>query len=305
MRIMQTLWVEKYRPSKLSEIIGQDDILAEFKEICKGAPMQHFLFHSPEAGTGKTSLARVLAKELGYEIHQFNASSRKQRGIDFIEEDLIPLASAGFAETIFLLDEADQLTPAAQSALKGVIENSTGYFILTCNDLSKVSRWLKSRCQLRNFKPISQENMLLAIEKICGRESVSISIDDAKTICMRHAGDLRNAIGALQAYACMSERNRANFIRGLGDVGINSKRFLRICFKERSAVLAFGELDLERPRDSVREVFGFAIESDASQESKMKVIEASVITVRDLINGVEPEICLWNFVRVLCQSAGS
>tara|TARA_R110002020_G_scaffold23154_1_gene77406 strand:- start:1076 stop:1984 length:909 start_codon:yes stop_codon:yes gene_type:complete len=302
---MQTLWVEKYRPSILSEIIGQDNILAEFKEICKGAPMQHFLFHSPEAGTGKTSLARVLAKELGYEIHQFNASSKKQRGIDFIEEDLIPLASAGFAETIFLLDEADQLTPAAQSALKGVIENSTGYFILTCNDLSKVSRWLKSRCQLRNFKPISQEAMLSTLESIAGRESISITVDDAKTICSKHAGDLRNAIGALQAYAYMDERNRSNFILSLGDAGINSKRFLRLCFKERSAVLAFGELDLDKPRDSVHEVFRFATESEASQESKMKVIEASITTIRDLINGVEPEICLWNFVRILCGSAGS
>ena len=109
---------------------------------------------SAEPGTGKTTLAHIIANTLGWQLHKFNASSKKTRGIEFIEEYIIPMSRIGQWETIFFLDEADRLTPQAQDALKGVIEDAQGYFILTCNDISKVSPWLQSRCQVRTFEPI-------------------------------------------------------------------------------------------------------------------------------------------------------
>ena len=130
---MREVWAVKHRPNTINEFVGQEHLLAEFKNIIENdAPMQHYIFHSPEAGTGKTSLAYILAKQLGYQIHMYNASSKRQRGIEFVEDELAPMTRLGQYETIFFLDEADQLTPSAQGALKGVIENSQGFFILTC-----------------------------------------------------------------------------------------------------------------------------------------------------------------------------
>ena len=137
---MTEIWSQKYRPTTLNDVVGRDDIVAQFNMV-----IQNFLFHSQEAGTGKTTIARALANDLGYQIHVFNASTKNERGIGFIEEELIPRTRTGNHEQIFLLDEADQLTDAAQSALKGVMENAHGYFILTCNNLAKVSPWLQSR----------------------------------------------------------------------------------------------------------------------------------------------------------------
>ena len=159
MRTVQTgdimsknIWWETHRPATLEGFVGQPSIKAEFELVLSGeAPMQNYIFSSRGPGTGKTTLAQIIATTLGYQIHKFNASSKKTRGIEFIEEYIIPLARSGLNEVIIFLDEADRITTQAQDALKGVIEDSTCYFILTCNDINKVSPWLQSRCQVRTF----------------------------------------------------------------------------------------------------------------------------------------------------------
>ena len=156
---MRQVWAVKHRPSKLDDFAGQQDLAVEMQAILDGAGMRHFIFYSPEPGTGKTTLAHILAEQLGYTIHKYNASSKRQRGIEFIEDELAPMTRLGQFESIYFLDEADQLTAAAQAALKGVIEDAQGYFILTCNDLSKVSPWLQSRCTVRTFEPIENDDM--------------------------------------------------------------------------------------------------------------------------------------------------
>ena len=81
--MVKDIWWEKHRPEGLEDFVGQDQIVAEIASILAGeAPMQHFLFHSPEPGTGKTTLAYIMARSLGYQLHKFNASSKRQRGID-------------------------------------------------------------------------------------------------------------------------------------------------------------------------------------------------------------------------------
>jgi len=294
------VWANDFRPSTLGGIVGQDAIVSELMQVVVGdMPMQHYIFYSPEAGTGKTSVAHALACDLGYQLVVFNASSKRERGIAFVEETIIPMTRSGIKERIFLLDEADQLTDDAQSALKGVIENAAGYFILTCNRLPKVSRWLQSRCQVRTFQPIGHEHMMEQLSKIavakCGTQIRNRSIE---IIAKAHPGDLRNAIGALQTYANLKRRDAEMFLDSLTAPSIDFKRFLRLCFIEKAYDNAVSLLKGE-VRHQVRECFSFAVKGNAGTESKMRVIEAAITAERDLLNGVDEEVVRHNFVRML------
>ena len=285
---MSKVWALKHRPS-IDDIVGQDDIINAI-----GNGMQHMIFYSPQAGTGKTSLAHALAKRHDMTLHIFNASSKKTRGIEFVEEELLPMTRTGNWKQIFLLDEADQLTPAAQSALKGVIENAHGWFILTCNDLSKVSIWLQSRCRVLKFNPISEEHMKQRLLTIAGKEGVEITPYHLSLIINNHKGDLRNSINALQAYTNSHERN--SFVLSLENEKFDVQQFLTLCFREKDFEESLKLLDKDNKRESIRAVFRFAMESNAKSPSKLKVIEAAVTSERDFIMGVDEDIILSNFV---------
>ena len=298
---MREVWAVKHRPKWMAQFIGQEHLRSEFEEILNnGAGMQHYIFYSPEPGTGKTTMAEMIAHNLGYHIHRYNASSKRQRGIDFVEEELAPLSRLGQYETIFFLDEADQLTEAAQSALKGVIEDAQGYFILTCNDLTKVSRWLQSRCQVRTFKPISNEGMTQRLRVIAEKESLSLTDTQYERIVRAHSGDLRNAIGALQAVASLDEDERDTFTLSLDAPLVDAEKVLRLCFKERSVDAAVKEMgSVSRLKDAIDVVFRYGIESEAKSDSKLKLVDAATQARRDLLAGVESHYVIWDFCRRL------
>jgi DNA polymerase III delta prime subunit len=302
---MKEIWWEKHRPKSLDEFVGQDDIKAEVALILSGqAPMQHFLFHSPEPGTGKTTLAHIIADALGYQLHKFNASSKRQRGIEFVEEDIIPMSRVGQWETLFFLDEADRLTPQAQDALKGVIEDAQGYFILTCNDLSKVSPWLQSRAQVRTFEPIESELVARRLALVAAHEGVEVDDHAIRTIAKHHKGDLRNSLGALQKAAYLSEKDRRKFIDALEHGGFDVNRFLKVCMNEKAMLEGAKLLIGGRPsltRERVRQVLTFALDSPASPAKKVVVLDAAIEAERDIIMGVDPFIVAHHFCRQLAR----
>jgi len=302
---MKEIWWEKHRPATLDGFMGQEDIVEEIRLILEGkAPMQHFLFSSSEPGTGKTTLAYIVAEVLGWQLHKFNASSKKTRGIEFIEEYIIPMSRIGQWETIFFLDEADRLTPQAQDALKGVIEDAQGYFILTCNDISKVSPWLQSRCQVRTFEPISAELVEQRLATVAAHEGVEVDAHAIKVIAKKHRGDLRNSIGALQKAAYLDDKSLRKFIAELESSGFDADLVLRLCMSEKAIQEGVKALIENRPaltRERIREVFLHAIESPASQSNKVKVLDASIISERDILMGVDPLIVAHNFCRLLSQ----
>jgi len=290
---MSYIWAVKHRPS-LDEIVGQDHALDSINS------MGHYIFHSTEAGTGKTSLAHALAERYDYTIHIFNASSRKTRGLEFVEEELLPMSRTGNWNQIFLLDEADQLTPAAQSALKGVIENAQGYFILTCNNLGKVSAWLQSRCRVIKFNPISDEDMASRLTVIAGKEGVEITPTQLNMVIEGNKGDLRAGINCLQAFNAMSDTQAAanKFLHSLVGDDFDPNNFLLMCFREMDYEEALKCIVGFDPRRSVRRVFTHAIDSNARVASKLAVIDAAVTAERDFISGVEEQIIVANFVRM-------
>ena len=299
--MLKSVWSERYRPSRLENISGQDEIVAELQSVVAGdSSPQHYLFHSEGAGTGKTSVARAFAKEMGWPIHEFNASTKKLRGIEFVEDELIPLSSCGSPDIIFLLDECDQLTPAAQSALKGVIENTSGTFILTCNDLSKVSDWIKSRCAVREFKPIKQDWMMYTLSHIAMWENEVVTEEQLSRICKHWDGDLRGAINALQSLCCFDEEGRERFSLSLLDEGLDCTLFLRLLFRDQDIESACAMLEGRNIRKAIRTIFQFAISDEASPKSKMLITEAAIIAERDCINGVNEEIVKWAFCTILC-----
>ena len=304
--LKREIWWEKYRPKSLDEFLGQESVVAEIRPILEGdAPMQHFLFHSPEPGTGKTTLAHIIADTLGYQLLKFNASSKRQRGIEFVEEDVAPMSRSGQWETIYFLDEADRLTPQAQDALKGVIEDACGYFILTANDLSKITPWLQSRCQVRTFHPIAEDLVQGRLAKIAAREGVEVDDHAIRVISEKHQGDLRNSIGALQTAAHLSVDERRKFISTLEAPDFSAVRFLRLAIVERVVEDAVAELMRGQVvyssitvRARVRQVFKWAIHNN---EYARKVIEGAITSERDLIDGCAPEIVAWNFAHLLGQ----
>ena len=300
---MRQVWAAKHRPSTLDQFKGQPHLRAEFEAILKReAPMQHYIFYAPEPGTGKTSMAYLLAETLGYSIFKYNASSKRQRGIEFVESDLAPMTRLGQYESVYFLDEADQLTDAAQSALKGVIEEAQGFFILTCNDLSKVSPWLQSRCAVREFRPVSDDDVLARLVTVASTEGLKVDADDLGTIASSHNGDLRNAINALQAYAHLPEPERQAFLNYLGRQGTDAHRVLTLCFKEASVDEAVREMgSVANLRHAIDDVFRYGVASQAGPKSKMTLVDAATQAQRDLISGVEPHYVVWDFCRRLSE----
>ena len=302
---MKEIWWEKHRPKNIHDFVGQESIKEEIDLILKGkAPMQHFLFSSAEPGTGKTTLAHIIANTLGWQLHKFNASSKKTRGIEFIEEYIIPMSRIGQWETIFFLDEADRLTPQAQDALKGVIEDAQGYFILTCNDISKVSPWLQSRCQVRTFEPIPTDQVKKRLALIASFEGVEVDPHAVRVIAEKHKGDLRNSIGALQKAAYLDVNSLRKFIAELESSGFDANKVLRLAMSEKVIQEAVSALIENRPsltRDRIREVFNHAMQSPAGQKAKVKVLDASIISERDILMGVDPLVVAHNFCRLLSE----
>jgi len=167
------LWVEKYRPTTLEEYVGNETIKNKIADYLKQGSIQNLLFHGV-AGTGKTTLAKLIAKNLNCDLLYINASD--ERGIDTIRDKIIPFASSmSFNDVkIVILDEADYITPQAQATLRNTIEScsATTRFIFTCNYLERIISPLQSRCQTFEITPPSKEEVFKKLEFILDEEGM-------------------------------------------------------------------------------------------------------------------------------------
>ena len=193
------LWVEKYRPQTLEEYVGNETIKNKIADYLKQGSIQNLLFHGV-AGTGKTTLAKLIAKNLNCDLLYINASD--ERGIDTIRDKIIPFASSmSFNDVkIVILDEADYITPQAQATLRNTIEScsKTTRFIFTCNYLERIISPLQSRCQTFEITPPSKEVVTDLTCRIMVNEDVKINSEAVISVIDTHYPDIRKIVNTIQ-----------------------------------------------------------------------------------------------------------
>jgi replication factor C small subunit len=207
-------WVEKYRPRKLSEIIGHEAIVKRLENFAKSRDLPHLLL-AGRAGLGKTTAALALARELFGEdlpecFLEMNASDERRIGDvrgkikDFART--LPLAKAPFK--IILLDEADSLTQDAQQALRRTMEKyaSNTRFILSCNYSSRIIEPIQSRCAVFRFVPLKDEEVKKILEHIIEKEGVKADEKALDAILLISRGDARKAINVLQGASALGKK---------------------------------------------------------------------------------------------------
>ena len=207
-----TIWIEKYRPATLNDVVGQREIVERLKNYVGAQSLPHLLF-TGTAGIGKTTSAVALAREFFGDDWQVNfreLNASDERGIDVVRNQIkqfartAPMGKATFK--ILFLDEADALTNDAQSALRRTMENyaQTCRFILSCNYSSKIIDPIQSRCAIYRFKPLDREAISEELQRIAKNEGLNISESAMDAIIYVAQGDMRKAINALQGAAIIN-----------------------------------------------------------------------------------------------------
>src|SRR5918996_625022 len=180
------MWSEKYRPNKLREVVNQKEIIRGISNLIKSPDIPHMLFAGP-AGVGKTTTALCIAMELlgdEWRKNTLELNASDERGIKMVRERVKEFAAsiklAGDKEygkpKIIILDEADEMTSEAQTALRRIIEDSarTTRFVIICNYLSQIIEPIQSRCVIFRFSKVSEEEVIEYLKDICKSEGVKV-----------------------------------------------------------------------------------------------------------------------------------
>lgn len=238
----ETLWVEKYRPQLIDDVVLPEHIKKEFKDFVANGNMTNLLLVGG-AGTGKTTIARALCNELDLDYKLINASS--ERNIDLIRTTITDFASTvslNGKKKCLILDEADGLNGTAQAALRAAIEQFSNInFILTANFKNKLIAPLHSRLNVIEFsvtkkeKPELLSSLYAKIANILKKENVQFDKDAVKQLCVKLYPDNRKIINSLQRYSAsgtidsgilqsLSESRISKLISFLKDKDFNSVR---------------------------------------------------------------------------------
>ena len=273
--MVSSIWTEKYRPSTFSELVGQDNSVKRVEALTNSMNIPHLLFAGP-AGTGKSTLALIVVKELyknNWKENYLELNASDERGINVVREKV-----KNFARTkslgnipfkIIFLDEADALTPEAQQALRRTMENysTTCRFILSCNYSSKIIDPIQSRCAIFKFKLLEKKDIEKVIMKIIEKENMTIKPEAIEILYEGCEGDCRRCINILQSTASISPSITPELIATI--------------------------ISNTKPRD-IKVVLDYALSGDF-QKSKEKLLDIMLresISGQDVIKAIQKEI--WN-----------
>ena len=194
-----TLWVEKYRPNNLDTYIGNEHLKDKVSAYLESGDLPHLLLFG-KAGTGKTTLAKILVKNIECDYLYINASD--ENNVETVRTKVKNFASTmGFKDyKIIILDECDYITPNAQAALRNLMETFSKHcrFILTCNFVERIIDPIQSRCQSFQIIPPSKKEVAKHTHDILLKENVMSDMNDLKVLIDSGYPDIRRVINAAQ-----------------------------------------------------------------------------------------------------------
>jgi len=197
--LKHSLWVEKYRPNELDNYIGNDHLKSKVSVYLESGDIPHLLLFG-RAGTGKTTLAKLLINNIDCDYLYINASD--ENSVDVVREKVKNFASTlGFKDMkVIILDECDYITPNAQAALRNLMEtfSKNCRFILTCNYVERIIDPIQSRCQSFQIVPPDRKQVAQHLSNILDNENVKYKLENIVTIVNGGFPDLRRVINASQ-----------------------------------------------------------------------------------------------------------
>ncbi len=302
---MKELWVEKYRPNKIDGYVFRDDHQRKQVETwIKDRSIPHLLL-SGSAGIGKTTLAKILIHELGiedYDVLEINAS--RTNSVDDVRDKItnfVQMIPFGPFKVV-LLDEADYLSPNAQAALRGVMEeyHATARFILTCNYPNRIIPAIHSRCQGFHVERTDLTEFTARVATILVDEGVEFDLDTIDNYVKVTYPDLRKCINLVQQNIAEGVLNAPN----KGDSGEADWKFDMVTLFKAGKItegrkLLCGKIRAEEMEEVYRwlydnlEIFG----DEANQDKAILQIKKGLV---DHVVCADPEI---NLAATLVQLA--
>jgi replication factor C small subunit len=226
-----TLWVEKYRPQTLKDYIGNDLLKEKVQSYLDNNDVPHLLLYG-KAGTGKTTLAKIIAQTIECDMMVINASD--ENNVETVRNKVKNFASgAGFKGfKIIILDEFDYMTPNAQAILRNLMETFSRHtrFILTCNYHEKIIEPILSRCQTFAVNPPSKKEVAVHVTEILNKEGIRFDIKDVADIISSFYPDIRRVMNTCQLQSSK------------GELKVDKQTILQADFKNKIVdLLASGE----------------------------------------------------------------
>jgi len=331
-------WVEKYRPIKLSSVVGQEEIINLLKKSVISGDLPHLLLYGPP-GTGKTSTIFSFAMELfgpiNFKARVVEVNASDERGINVVRNKIIEFTNMEISTPdknyncpnykLIILDEADTLTNEAQNALRKVLEENsrTTRFCFLCNYLNRIIDPIISRCNKYYFKPLNKELIIEKINFIANKENIDFSQDVINLIAEINEGDMRRSVSVLQNLKyfdiykkSLNEKILPDDVReicGLIPYDIE-KIIIDVCFNKKSTINDIKDLTQKIMSNSytiysvIDKVLHFVLECKLCDIGKSKIIMYFLDIERQLLAGSDEYLqllSLLTFIHKIIQESES